>query len=384
MRQHTAETGEIIHGRVVTPTGVVNGHITIVGDRIAAVTEAAVASDRWLVPGFVDIHNHGGGGHSFTSGDADAARQAAAFHLRHGTTTVLASLVSAPLALMRTATAAFAPLVDEGVIAGIHFEGPYLSQARCGAQNPAYLRDPCPHELHELLALGGDTIRMMTIAPERDGALAAIELLAAHGAVPAVGHTDATFDQVQAAVHAGARVATHLFNGMRPIHHREPGPVVALLAATPVTCELIADGVHLHDGTLTFAARTAGADRAALITDAIDATGMADGGYDLGGQAVRVTDGVARLDTDDGTPGAIAGSTLTMDAALRRAVAAGIPLVDVVKMAATTPARTIGLAHDRGALAVGQRADLVELDDQLRVRRVMRAGQWVANNTAAT
>ena len=367
----------IIRGRVVTPVGVVDGYVAVRGDRIASVIDGDPGDGHWLLPGFVDIHNHGGGGHSFTTGDADAARQAAAFHLRHGTTTLLASLVSSPYTLMRQATTALAPLVADGVLAGIHFEGPYLSAARCGAQNPTFLRDPSLVELKELLALGEGAVRMVTLAPERDGAAAAIELLTSHGVVAAVGHTDATYQQTQAAVAAGATVATHLFNGMRPIHHREPGPVLALLAAPSVTCELVADGVHLHDGTLAYVAATAGADRAALITDAIDATGMADGRYELGGQPVEVRGGVARLATADGSAGAIAGSTLTMDAALRRTVHAGVSLMDASRMASGTPARAVGLADEVGALRPGLRADLVELDAELRVRRVMRAGRWI-------
>ncbi|MFF5173981.1 N-acetylglucosamine-6-phosphate deacetylase [Micromonospora sp. NPDC000089] len=365
-----------VTGKVVTPTGVIRqGCVEIDGGRIRAVAEyPSVRDGHWIVPGFVDMHTHGGGGHSFTTGDAGSAREAAAFHLRHGTTTLLASLVSGPFELMRAATAAYAPLVAEGVLAGIHFEGPYLSAARCGAQNPEFLRDPSTDELTALIEAGDGALRMVTLAPERDGALEAIRLLTARGVVAAVGHTDATWDQARAAVAAGASVATHLFNGMRPVHHREPGPVLALLDAPNVVCELVADGVHLHDGTLTFAATVAGPERTALITDAMAAAGMADGAYELGGQPVTVTDGVARL-TDGG---AIAGSTLTMDAALRRAVAAGIPLADAVRMLATTPARAIGLGDRLGALQVGLRADLVELDDDLNVVRVMRAGDWLA------
>ncbi|MEV0152690.1 N-acetylglucosamine-6-phosphate deacetylase [Micromonospora sp. NPDC050686] len=364
-----------VSGRVVTPTGVIRqGCVELTGDRITAVAEyPAVRDGHWIVPGFVDMHTHGGGGHTFTTGDADSARGAAAFHLGHGTTTLLASLVSAPYELMRAATSALAPLVREGMLAGIHFEGPYLSAARCGAQNPEFLRDPSTEELTELVELGGGAVRMVTLAPERDGATEAIKLLTAHRVVAAIGHTDATYDQTRAAVAAGASVATHLFNGMRPMHHREPGPVVALLEAPNVVCELVADGVHLHDGTLTFAAATAGPERAALITDAMAAAGMPDGEYELGGQAVTVADGVARLARD----GAIAGSTLTMDAALRHAVAAGVPMADAVRMVATTPARAIGLGDKVGALHVGLRADLVVLDDDLNVVRVMRAGEWV-------
>ncbi|MET8088881.1 N-acetylglucosamine-6-phosphate deacetylase [Micromonospora sp. NPDC005220] len=364
-----------VNGRVVTPTGVVRqGCVEWDGDRITAVAEyPSVRDGHWILPGFVDMHTHGGGGHTFTTGDADEARAAADFHLAHGTTTLLASLVSAPFPLMRAATEAFAPLVDEGVLAGVHFEGPYLSAARCGAQNPEYLRDPSTEELTELIELGRGAIRMVTLAPERDGALEAIKLLTGQRVVAAVGHTDATYEQTRAAIAAGASVGTHLFNGMRPVHHREPGPVVALLDAPTVICELIADGVHLHDGMLTFATATGGPDRAALITDAMAAAGMADGEYELGGQAVTVADGVARLARD----GAIAGSTLTMDAALRHAVTAGIPIADAARMVATTPARAIGLGDRVGALQVGLRADLVVLDDDLNVVRVLRGGSWV-------
>ncbi|MDQ7906624.1 N-acetylglucosamine-6-phosphate deacetylase [Phytohabitans sp. ZYX-F-186] len=362
-----------VEGRVVTPTGVVDGYVEVAGDTIVTVGTGTPASGRWVVPGFVDMHTHGGGGHTFTTGDAADAREAAAFHLRHGTTTLLASLVSSPYELMRDATAAFAPLVAEGVLAGIHYEGPYLSQLRCGAQNPAYLRDPSVEELEALVELGGGAVRMVTIAPERPGALEAVKLLVSHGVVAALGHTDATYEQTLAGIEAGATVGTHVFNGMRPPHHREPGPVFALLGADSVVCELIPDGIHLHDGTLAFAAQVTGPDRAALITDAMAAAGMPDGEYELGGQAVVVADRAARLARD----GAIAGSTLTMDAGLRQAVHAGVAMVDAVRMAATTPARAIGLAGEVGALAPGLHANLVVLTEDLRVESVMRAGSWL-------
>ncbi|HET6211410.1 MAG TPA: amidohydrolase family protein, partial [Micromonosporaceae bacterium] len=189
--------------------------------------------------------------------------------------------------------------------------------------------------------------------------------------------TDATYEQTLAAVAAGASVGTHVFNAMRPPHHREPGPVFALLAAPGVVCELVADGIHLHDGTLAFAATVTGAARAALITDAIDAAGIAEGRYELGGQAVVVTGKAVRLATADGSPGPIAGSTLTMDAAFRHTVHAGLSVVDAAVMASTTPARAIGLAGAVGAIAPGLRADLLVLDSELAVRRVLRAGSWV-------
>jgi N-acetylglucosamine-6-phosphate deacetylase len=317
---------------------------------------------------------HGGGGASFTTGEAGDARKAAAYHLGHGTTTLLASLVTSPPELMVSATRAFAPLVGEGVLAGVHFEGPYLSQARCGAQNPAHLRHPSLDELNALIDAGEGAVRLVTIAPELPGALDAIRLLVERGVVAAIGHTDATWEETLAGVAAGATVGTHVFNGMRPPHHRQPGPVFALLGAASVTCEFVADGVHLHDGTLAFAASVTGSSRAALVTDAMAAAGMPDGSYELGGQTVEVADGVARLTRD----GSIAGSTLTMDKALRRAVGAGLSLVDASRMASATPAAAIGLAAEVGALREGLRADLVLLDEALNVQRVMRAGAWVS------
>ncbi|GAA0482565.1 N-acetylglucosamine-6-phosphate deacetylase [Paractinoplanes deccanensis] len=359
-----------IGGRIVRPGAVVEGYVEVDGPTILEVVHAPGAGDDVIVPGFVDLHCHGGGGHTFTTGDALSARGAAEFHLRHGTTTLLASLVSSPFELMREATAAYLPLVEEGVLAGVHYEGPYLSGVRCGAQNPDFLRDPSIDELQELIKT--DAVRMVTIAPELPGALEAIAFLRDNGVAAAVGHTDATYEQARAGVEAGAAVGTHLFNGMRPPHHREPGPVIGLLSS-PVVCELIADNIHLHPGMLAFAAHTAGPDKAALITDAIDATGMADGTYDLGGQQVIVADGVARLARND----SIAGSTLTMDVALRNTVAAGIPLPDAVAMASTTPARVLGLADRTGALEAGLSADLVVLSPDLTVQRVMRRGAWV-------
>jgi N-acetylglucosamine-6-phosphate deacetylase len=363
--------------RVVAPDGVIpNGWVRVEHDRIAALGASGTNATndhngRWLVPGFVDMHVHGGGGHEF-GGDPRQAEGAAAFHLAHGTTTLLASLVAGPPSLMLAATEALRPLVGAGVLAGVHWEGPYLSPARYGAQNPAHLRPPDLGELGRLLDAGAGTIRMMTLAPELPRALDAIDLLRRHGVVAAVGHTDATYEETLAAVTAGATVGTHLYNAMRPPHHRDPGPVVALLESPRVTCELIADGVHLHDATLRFAVGVAGADRAALITDATAAAGLPNGEIDLGGQRLEVAGGVARL----AGSGALAGSTLTMDAALRVATRAGLSIVDAVRSAATTPAAALGLA-DRGAIAAGRRADLVVLDEDLTVLRVMRAGRWI-------
>ena len=362
---------EVLRGRVVTPTGVVDdGLVRITDGRISEVGPAGTgaASAGWILPGFVDLHVHGGGGHTFTTGDPDEASATVAFHRSHGTTTTLASLVTSSPEHTRQAVAGLAPLVHTGELAGVHLEGPYLAPGRCGAHNPAYLRDPDPDEIADLLSLG--VVRVVTIAPELPGALAAIRQLAAHGVVAAIGHTDATYEQTRAAIDEGARLATHLCNAMRPVHHREPGPIVALLDAPEVVCEQIADGVHLHEGMLRHVAHAAGPDRVALVTDAMAAAGMDDGEFDLGGLVVRVRRGVARLSGD----GTIAGSTLTIDAAVRTMVHSGLPVEDAARMAATTPARVLGLDGELGAVAVGLRADLVLLDEELRVTGVLRNG----------
>jgi N-acetylglucosamine-6-phosphate deacetylase len=215
---------------------------------------------------------------------------------------------------------------------------------------------------------------MVTIAPELPGALTAIRDIVDAGAVAAVGHTDADHEITRAALDAGATVATHLFNAMRPVHHREPGPVLALLEDPRARVELIADGVHLHPAALRHAGTVAGPDRTVLVTDAMAAAGTGDGDYQLGSLQVRVTEGVARL----ASGGAIAGSTLTMEAAFRGAVqTCGLLVADAARAAATTPAAIIGLS-ERGQLRAGHRADLVVLDESLTVAGVMRAGQWLA------
>jgi N-acetylglucosamine-6-phosphate deacetylase len=368
---------QVLRGRVVTPTGVIeDGLVRIADGRIGDVAPAgrsrAGTSAAWILPGFVDLHVHGGGGHTFTTGDPDQAAGAIAFHRSHGTTTTLASLVTSSPEDTRRAAADLASLVHQGELAGVHLEGPYLAPGRCGAQNPAYLRDADSDEIADLLTLG--VVRVVTVAPEVPGALAAIRQLAARGVVPAIGHTDATYEQTRAAIEVGARLATHLCNAMRPVHHREPGPIVALLDAPEVVCEQIADGVHLHDGMLRHVAHAAGPDRVALVTDAMAAAGMDDGEFELAGLAVTVRGGVARLAGD----GTIAGSTLTMDAAVRRAVHSGLPIEDAARMAATTPARVLGLDGELGAIAAGLRADLVLLDEELRVTGVLRNGANVA------
>lgn len=329
---------------------------------------------RWLVPGFVDMHVHGGGGASYPSGDPQQALRAAAFHRAHGTTTTVASLVTAAPGQLLDSVAALADLVDDGVLAGLHVEGPYLSRVRCGAHDPALLRAPDAAEADALLRAARGTLRMMTLAPELPGAVDLVRRLSDAGAVAAIGHTDASYDQTRAALDAGARVATHLFNAMRGLHHREPGPIAALLRDSGVVVELVNDTVHVHPDMVGLTYQAAGAGRVALITDAMSAAGMPDGTYALGPVTARVDGGIARLAGTD----TIAGSTLTLDRALRNAVhGSGLPIVDVVRSLTATPATALGLAESVGTIEPGKRADLVVLDTGLHVTAVMRGGDWI-------
>jgi N-acetylglucosamine-6-phosphate deacetylase len=326
--------------------------------------------DVTVVPGFVDTHTHGGGGATYSTTDPEEARKVAAFHAKHGTTTTMASLVTAPLDDLVSQTACLADLVTDGVIAGVHLEGPFLSEARCGAHEPKLLRDPVEADVKKVLS---GAVKMVTIAPELPSGLHAIRQVVDAGVVAALGHTDATYEQMIAGADAGATVATHLFNGMRPFHHRDPGPVGAALNDPRLILEVINDGMHLDPQVVRIALAAAGVSRIALITDAMVATGMPNGRYLLGSLEVDVKDGLATLAT--GTH-SIAGSTLTMDVAYANAVNAGVSLVEASRMASTTPAEAFSW-YTVGALETGKRADLVLLDEEYAVRKVMRAGKWL-------
>ncbi|MBX6387169.1 MAG: N-acetylglucosamine-6-phosphate deacetylase [Microbispora sp.] len=366
--------------RVVTPGGVHDGWLTIEDGRITHIGRGRAPRDgfglggRTVVPGFVDIHSHGGAGGSFPDGDPETAAAVAGFHLSRGTTTLMASLVTAAPGTLARAAAMLADLCEEGLVAGIHFEGPYIAKSRCGAHEPTLLRDPDRAEFRELVKAGRGHVRMLTIAPELPNALDVIRDAAAEGIIAAIGHSDATYEQTLDGIAAGASVATHLYNAMPPLGHRAPGPIAALLQDERVTVELINDGVHVHPAMLRLAMDAAGAGRTALITDAMAAAGMGDGRYPLGPMTVEVRDGVARL----AEGGAIAGSTLTMDAAFRRTVReVGRSLVDASLMASLTPARVLGLDGEIGSIDVGKYADLVVLDDDLHIAGVMKRGAWV-------
>lgn len=360
----------------MTPEGVVpDARVEIVGGVVASVASSTGSSgvdfdlDGWLVPGFVDLHMHGGGGYDVTRSAADMAA-AVAFHRRWGTTRTLVSLMAAPVDVMCEQLEWVAALAAGGVVVGAHLEGPFLSVERCGAQRPGNLLDPDPLVLRKLLEAGQGYVRTMTIAPELPDAADLIRELAAAGVVASVGHTSATYEQTMVGFRAGASMATHLFNAMGSFDHRAPGPAIAALD-DEVFLELINDGVHVHDALVRLVARNA-PDRLVFVTDAISATGVGDGDFTLGDQTVVVADGHARLAESDH----LAGSTSTMAEELRRAVReVGVPMTVAVAASSANPARAVGIEREAGAIAPGRVADLVCLDEELAVVDVLVRGR---------
>ncbi|WP_327176472.1 N-acetylglucosamine-6-phosphate deacetylase [Streptomyces sp. NBC_01335] len=380
-----ADSTVLTGARVVRPSGIEeNGRLAVEGTRIAdEAPEDARTLDltgHWIVPGFVDMHNHGGGGASFTAGSVDQVLTGVRTHREHGTTTVVASTVTDSLDFLGRWAGVLSELAEQGEIAGIHFEGPFISPCRKGAHSESLLRAPDPAAVGALLKAARGTAKMMTLATELPGGLDSVRLLAEQGVIAAIGHTDATYEQTVEAIDAGATVATHLYNAMPALGHRAPGPIAALLEDERITVELINDGTHLHPAALEMAYHHAGAARVALITDAMDAAGFGDGQYQLGPLAVEVKDGVARLVEG----GSIAGSTLTLDTAFRRAVTIDrIPVEDVVRSISVNPARLLGLYDRIGSLETGKDADLVVLDEAFVLKGVMRRGEWIVEPKGA-
>lgn len=379
-------TATVVHSaRVVTHRGEMSdAWVRFEGDRI----DATGAGDGWralpaaevvdagggvLAPGLIDLHCHGAGGFAFDIAEDHAIEAALAVHRAHGTTRSVLSLVTAPLPDLANRLEAIARVARaDPLVLGSHAEGPFLDAEFRGAHDERLLMRADAAAVEALLEAADGTLRQLTIAPEHPGALEAIERLTAAGVAVAVGHTGADLEAARAAFDRGASILTHSFNGMRGIDHRAPGPVIAAIGAGHVTLEVINDGVHVHPEVVRLAFAAAPG-RIALVTDAMAAAGAADGDYMLGSLAVVVRHGVARLRDGD----AIAGSTLLLDEALRRAVAAGISLPDAIGALTIVPARALGLDRVLGALEPGYAADAVLFDAELRPGAVWAAGTRV-------
>ncbi|QIK83990.1 N-acetylglucosamine-6-phosphate deacetylase [Sanguibacter sp. HDW7] len=393
--------GRVLTGTTEIPDGVVvldGSRVAFVGDVSAAQTAGHELADARTVPvitpGLVDIHCHGGGGASFPdSEDAETAMTAVLVHRRAGTTSLVASLVTASPETLLARSAVLAGLAEAGELAGVHLEGPFVSVARCGAQDPNLIQEPDAELVRRVGAVLGRHFVTMTLAPEAPGNTGdggVTEALVEAGALPSYGHTDAAagemragldeaFDRLAApGVRSARPTVTHLFNGMRPLAHREAGPIADCLSAAArgrAVVELVADATHVNPALVRDVVEMVGADNVALVTDAMAAAGMPDGAYRLGSMEVTVADGVARLTVG----GAIAGGTARLSDVVRRTVRGGVPLVDAVRAATHTPATVLGRT-DIGRLEAGARADVLLLDDELHVLDVLRGGEPVAQS----
>lgn len=370
--------------RIVCPGGTFDGEVVVQGGAISWVGPAADApsvsddpvldlGNRWVVPGYIDPHVHGGGGAQCNTSDAEEIEAVARFHARHGTTGLVATTLAAPMQELESALDAIARC-GAPTLLGAHLEGPFLSPQRPGAMDPELFLEPNLEQLRRLLEAGAGRVRLMTLAPELPGSLALVEHLARERIVASIGHTDATDAEIRAAVDAGASSATHVFNAMAPLHHRHPGAVGAVLDLPEVSCELICDGIHVDPVAMRLLFRAKGASGTRLVTDAMSAAGMPDGEYRLGGRRVSVAGGRAVLAGGE----SIAGSTLTMERAVQNAVrTVGASVQEAIAMASTNSARLLGMAGRKGEISAGSDADLVVLDEALAVQATMVAGRWL-------
>jgi N-acetylglucosamine-6-phosphate deacetylase len=381
----------VYSNRILTPHEELGENIILInGSTIAAVghrdeisvpagAREIVARDMIVAPGFVDIHIHGASGRDVMEGTEEALEAVCRGVARHGTTSIVATTVSASEEDTRRGVRGIAEYIRgtrqagrSGVpaadVLGVHFEGPFISAVRRGVHPEKSLMQPSVEMWDRFAREAAGWARMLTIAPELPGAMEVIS--AAHeDVVVGMGHTDATFEQAEEAVRRGARHGVHVFNAMRPLSHRETGVLGCILTNEKVTAELIADGIHVDDAAIKILLACKGTEGVLLVSDGMAATGMPDGDYRLGGIAVKVSKGVAR-----NQEGRLAGSTLTLDRAVRHMVGLGVPLAEALKMATMGPARRLGLAGKKGVIAPGADADLVFLSQDLKVEGVMTRG----------
>lgn len=352
------------------------GRIVAVGKKVwvSGAVELAV-SGRFMAPGFIDLQVNGGAGFQFLDAPSPGMMAAIEFHLAHGTTGLLPTLITAPGATIRAALARLRETPHPALL-GVHLEGPFISKECRGAHHPAHILEPSLERFEELVQGYEGFVRIVTLAPELPGASVLIRRITEIGAISALGHSAADYRTAQQGVKLGIRLFTHLGNAMTGLHHREPGVVGAALDSDAYV-ELICDGVHLHPAFVRLVAKVKGYDRICLVTDAISAAGLPDGEYVLGGLPVFVQEGVARL--SDGT---LAGSTLTMDRAVKNFMEfTGCSLPEAVRCATLNPARLLGIDHRKGSLAVGKDADLVIFDEDLTVQYTILGGKIVYART---
>jgi N-acetylglucosamine-6-phosphate deacetylase len=383
---------QVVNARIVTPSGVLNhgslkindGIITEISnltDNPDSSLETIDAQGSWLLPGFIDVHVHGGAGHDFMDADEEGLAAITKFHATHGTTRMLATTLTASrdelTAVVERVNRFMSKPMSYAQIVGVHLEGPFVNVKMKGAQNPAYILPPQEDWLNDWVTRFPGTIKLQTLAPELEGALDYIEKLALNGIVPSCGHTDATYDQIVAAADRGLRHAVHTYNAMKPLHHREPGTVGAVLTDDRVMAEVIADGHHVHPAGIKLLTSAKGTHNVILVTDAIAAAGMPDGDYDLGGLPGQMSCGVARLKES----GNLAGSTLNMISAFRFLIREiGVSIEEASQMASANPARQLGIDGITGTLEVGKAADFLLIDSSLELQTIWINGRRLTGN----
>ncbi|KAF5053946.1 N-acetylglucosamine-6-phosphate deacetylase [anaerobic digester metagenome] len=331
---------------------------------------------QYLSPGFIDIHNHGNSGYDFMDSTIEAIDSIGKYHLQNGVTSYLGTVLTQSYENIVEAVkniANFENKENSSQILGIHLEGPFFSHSKKGAQPDKFIRDPDIIFIKELIKISDNKLKMVSIAPEKDGALELIRYLKEKNVAVSMAHSNATYEEAMNGINNGATISTHLYNGMRSFNHREPGIVGASLTDDRVCCELICDRIHLHDAAIKLALKAKGTDKAVLVSDAMRAAGLKDGEFELGGQKVMVINGEARL-----SDGSLAGSTLNLNKAVYNMVKfLNVPIHEAVKMASLSPARAIGVHVNKGSIEVGKDADILLLDDNVNVSCVIKGGNVI-------
>lgn len=381
----------IIHAAVVTPAGIIrdgaaavkNGIITFVGSAAAfeeaeyTSTSIVDAKGDYLLPGFIDVHVHGAVRHDFTGADKDGLNAITRFHATQGTTAMVATTMTAPHEVLEQVLSEISRYRAAGMpyaqLEGVHLEGPFISPKWPGAQNPAHIVDPNTSWIREFEQRYPGLIKQVTLAPERQGAIELIRYLREHGIVAAAGHTDASYEEIMAAVDAGLHHAVHTFNAMTGLHHRKPGTAGAVLSSPRISAEIIADGIHVHPAVISILAKVKTERNLILITDAMSAAGLGDGEYTIGDLPVLMKNGVCTLKDD---PDTLAGSTLTMINGFRFLVQqVGLRIEEASEIASGNPARLIRIDGRTGSIETGKQADLLLVDQKLEIKET-----WIRGN----
>jgi N-acetylglucosamine-6-phosphate deacetylase len=376
-RRALTPSTEILDAGILIRDGVIEAIAPRSGMELPAGAQEIRVEDKTAIPGFVDVHIHGAAGHDVMEATPDAMAAITRTVARHGTTSIVATTVTASVDDTIRGIAGIANYISNqyvradarASVLGLHFEGPFLSPLRRGVHPPEFLQLPSSDVLQKMLQATAGNALILTIAPELLGAAPCIDAARKAGVVVALGHTDATYEQARAAIARGARHAVHVYNAMRPFSHRDSGVIGAVLTSPEVSAELIADGIHVDETAMKVLLQAKGAGGVILVIDGISATGMPDGSYRLGKVEVTVSGGVCR-----NSEGKLAGSTLTLDRALRNIVVLGVPLADTVRMLTLNPATLVGAEFKKGALRVGADADVVLLDEGLQVTGVWTRG----------